>query len=244
MPPEEGPPLLAYMQSISDVSAEPSALLVISAHWEARHPTVNTAPAPGMLYDYNGFPDEAYRLQWPAPGHPELAAEVRDLLRTAGFQPAEDAHRGYDHGTFVPLLAAYPDPTIPVVQLSLKLGLDPAEHLAMGRALAPLRDRGVYVIGSGNSFHNLRALFGRDPSAIRASASFDEWLTDTIALPAAERDARLVDWKSAPHAAMCHPREEHLIPLMVAAGAAGDDVGRVPWRGTMSGMHVAAHHFG
>lgn len=135
--------LATYLRSIADVSPTPSSLLVVSAHWEARVPTINTGAAPPMLYDYGGFPEEAYRLQWPALGDPELAAEVQRSLAGAGFRTETDARRGYDHGTFVPLMLAYPEAKVPVVQLSLVRGLDPAEHLAMGRALAPLRDRGV-----------------------------------------------------------------------------------------------------
>lgn len=244
LPADETDALAGYMRSIGETPSRPKALLVISAHWEERVATVNTNPAPGMYYDYGGFPDEAYRLKWPAPGAPELAAEVRALLSKAGFQTAENATRGYDHGTFIPLMLAYPAADIPVVQLSLLRGLDPAQHVAMGRALASLRDQGVYIIGSGNSFHNLRALFAHDPRFTPASKHFDKWLEETVQLPAAERAKRLERWLEAPDARTCHPREEHLIPLMVVAGAAENDVGRVPWSGTMGGLQVSAHHFG
>src|SRR5690606_15330538 len=124
-------------------------------------PTVTTAERPPMLYDYSGFPPESYRVTWPARGNPALANRVRGLLEKAGSKTAADAKRGYDHGTFVPLKLTYPDAEIPTVQLSLKTGLDPAEHLAMGRALAPLRDEGVFIVGSGMSFHNMRAFRDR-----------------------------------------------------------------------------------
>ncbi len=244
MPEGEAEPLVASMRSIADVPQPPRALLVISAHWEAPVPTVNTGARPPMLYDYGGFPDEAYRLQWPAPGSPALAAEVRERLHEAGLRPAEDSKRGFDHGTFIPLMLAYPQAEVPVVQLSLVAGLDPAEHLAIGRALAPLREQGVYLVASGNSFHNLRALFRQDPRYVAASREFDAWLVETLALPTVERDARLERWSQAPAARDCHPREEHLLPLMVAAGAAGEDRGRVTWTGTMGGMQLSAHRFG
>ena len=246
MPDDEGVRLKAYMESIAELAgATPRALLVVSAHWEADVPTVNTGARPGMLYDYYNFPPAAYELQWPAPGDPELAGEVRHLLEGAGFRTAADADRGYDHGTFIPLLAAYPEADVPVVQLSLQADLDPAAHLAMGRALAPLRDQGVYILGSGNSFHNLRALFReRNAENVAHSHRFDAWLEEAVALPEAERDARLASWAKAPSAQPSHPREEHLIPLMVAAGAAGEDAGRVAWRGDMAGFRISAHHFG
>ncbi len=235
--------LADYMRSIANTPTRPSALVVVSAHWEATHPTVNTSSAPPMLYDYGGFPAEAYRLQWPTPGDPALAATVRDQLRNAGFQPREEAERGYDHGTFIPLMLAYPNAEIPVVQLSLKRGLDPEEHLAMGRALAPLREQGVYIVGSGNSYHNLRAIITGQGDA-EGSRRFDAWLNETIQKPRAERERRLRDWSQAPDARACHPREEHLIPLMVVAGAAGDDSGTIEWTGTMKDMQISAHRFG
>lgn len=245
MPADETRALAEYMRSIAALPPQrPRALLVISAHWEESVATVNTGAAPGMYYDYGGFPPEAYQLQWPAPGDPELASEVGALLRGAGFRTAYNAERGYDHGTFVPLLLAYPRADVPVVQLSLKRGLDPAEHLAMGRALAPLRQQGVYILGSGNSYHNLRAFFGRDPRSAAASQAFDAWLNQVVTMPAGEREAHLAQWERAPDARLCHPREEHLIPLMVVAGAAGDAQGRVTWSGTMGGKQLSAHHFG
>lgn len=237
--------LAIYMRSIAELPpTRPSALLVVSAHWEATSVTVNSGRSPGMLYDYGGFPPEAYRLTWPAPGAPELASAVYEHLASAGFRPEYDAGRGYDHGTFIPLMLAYPQADIPVVQVSLKRGLDPAEHFDLGAALAPFRDRGVYIIGSGNSYHNLTRFFSADRTAVAQSEEFDAWLADTIALDAVLRRDALRDWQRAPAARACHPREEHLIPLMVVAGAAGDDTGRVGWTGTNNGLRISAHHFG
>jgi aromatic ring-opening dioxygenase catalytic subunit (LigB family) len=220
----------------------PRAVLIISAHWEERVPTVMSGARPPMLYDYSGFPPESYTLTWPAPGEPKLAARVRELLGKAGFETAEDTERGYDHGTFVPLKLTYPDADVPTVQLSLKQGLEPREHLAMGRALQPLRDEGVFIVGSGMTFHNLRA-FG-DPRARPVSETFDAWLREAATLPARERDERLAQWSAAPAARLAHPREEHLLPLMVIAGAAGEDPGTVGYNGTILGLRLSAYHFG
>jgi aromatic ring-opening dioxygenase catalytic subunit (LigB family) len=234
--------LAAYLKSIRTLPKQPAkALLVVSAHWEEALPTVMTGAQPPMLYDYYGFPPESYQITWPAPGDPRLAARVRELLGKGGFETGEDAARGFDHGTFVPLKLAYPDANVPTVQLSLRAGLDPAEHLAMGRALAPLRDEGVLIVGSGMTYHNLRA-FG--PQGRPSSEEFDAWLRETTALEPGERDRRLTQWKHAPAARLAHPREEHLLPLMVVAGAAGEDRGTTAFNGTILGLRVSAHHFG
>lgn len=235
--------LLSYLRSVAALPGErPRALLVISSHWEEAVPTVMTAERPPMLYDYYGFPPESYEITWPAPGDPALAKRVQDLLSAAGIESATDEKRGFDHGTFVPFKLTYPDADIPAIQLSLKTGLDPKEHLAIGRALAPLRDEGVFILGSGLTFHNLRAL--RDPRSVPISETFDAWLRETMTKPPAERDALLERWTSAPGARAAHPREEHLIPLMVIAGAAQSDLGRVAYNGAMNHLRLSAYHFG
>ena len=235
--------LAGFLRGVSAIPPEtPKALLVVSAHWEEKLPTVSTSPHPPMLYDYYGFPPESYRISWPAPGDPALAARVRERLGAAGIQTAEDPERGYDHGTFVPLKLVYPDADLPVVQLSLARGLDPAEHLRIGRALAPFRDEGVFVVGSGMTYHNMRG-FG-DPRTKAVSESFDAWLRENATRPRAERDEALTHWTAAPAARMAHPREEHLLPLMVVAGAAGEDVGHVAWKGSMMGANLSAYRFG
>jgi aromatic ring-opening dioxygenase catalytic subunit (LigB family) len=240
--PAELEKLATHLRSLPSMTpTKPRALLVISAHWEERAPTVMTGEKPPLLFDYYGFPPESYKLTWPAPGDPALAARVRALLEGAGLSTAEDAQRGFDHGTFVPLKLAYPAAEIPTVQLSLKRGLDPAEHLAIGRAIAPLRDEGVLIIGSGMSYHNLRA-FG--PAGRAPSAAFDAWLNDAIAQDPEERARRLTAWSRAPSARAAHPREEHLLPLMVVAGAAGADRGAVAYSGTLMGLRLSGHAFG
>ncbi len=234
--------LREYLVSVSSLpKTPPKALLVISAHWEEAVPTVMTNPKPPMLYDYYGFPPESYSIQWPAPGAPQLAGRVRLLLEQAGIESAEDSARGFDHGTFVPFKLAYPNADVPTVQLSLKAGLDPREHLAIGRALAPLRDEGVFILGSGMTFHNLRAFFRG--GAEKESEQFDAWLQETMKLPTAQRDARLVEWAKAPAARFCHPREEHLLPLMVIAGAAGEQLATVPYADKYVDLKLSAYHF-
>jgi len=234
--------LAAYLRSVSSLpKVPPKAVLVISAHWEEPVPTVMTHAHPPMLYDYYGFPAASYEITWPAPGAPALAARVRELLGAAGIASAENGERGFDHGAFVPLKLAYPNADVPTVQLSLKRGLDPAEHLAVGRALAPLRDEGVFIIGSGMTFHNLRA-FG--PQSSVAAEEFDSWLRTVARLPADERDRQLVEWTRAPSARRAHPREEHLLPLMVIAGSAGEDRGALAYNGKILDLKLSAYHFG
>jgi aromatic ring-opening dioxygenase catalytic subunit (LigB family) len=235
--------LISYLRSVRDLPPEPpKALLVVSAHWEAPVPTVMTSAKPPILYDYYGFPPEAYRITWPAPGNPALAGRVQALLGAAGFETATDAERGFDHGTFVPFKVAWPDADVPTIQLSLIQGLDPAQHVALGKALAPLRDEGVLILGSGSSYHNMRG-FG-DPRSLGVSEAFDRWLRETTALDEDGRNAGLAQWAQAPAARHAHPREEHLMPLMVVAGAAGSDRGTVGYDDVFMGVRVSAIHFG
>ena len=235
--------MAAYLRSVASLPRErPRALLVVSAHWEERVPTVQASPAPPMLYDYYGFPPESYRVTWPAPGSPALAARVQALLEEAGIPSASDPARGYDHGTFVPLSLPYPAADIPTVQLSLKAGLDPAEHLSFGRALRPLRDEGVFILGSGMTFHDLRTFF--DPRFHGISAAFDTWLQAAVTDAPGTRDEALRNWTAAPMARRAHPREEHLLPLHVVAGAAGEDRGVLTWSGTNLGHRLSGFHFG
>ena len=226
----------------AQIGATPKAVLMVSAHWEAPQFTASSHPRPPMLYDYSGFPPNTYEVKYPAPGDPALAARVQALLSDAGIAAGQDAERGFDHATFVPMSVAWPDASVPVVQLSLKDGLDPQAHLAAGRALAPLRDEGVLIIGSGLSYHNLRLL---RPEGYEASAAFDQWLTENlIDKDAAQRSSALSQWQSAPSARVVHPREEHLLPLMVAAGAAGNDIGTKVFEDRVLGATVSAFRFG
>ena len=224
------------------VGARPEAIVVISGHWEEPEFTVNAGAHPPLLFDYYGFPEHTYRLEYPAPGSPELAREICGLLEAVGIPAQQDSERGFDHGVFIPFKVIYLEAEIPIVQVSLKEGLDPAEHIAAGRAIAPLRERGVLIVGSGMSYHNLREM-GRDVRAI--SDQFDAWLTDAVCAPTvAARAERLSRWQQAPGARRAHPREEHLIPLMVAAGAGGEDVGKKVFTDHVLGTTVSAFQFG
>jgi len=200
---------------------KPAAVLVVTAHWEGKDFLVSASARPPMIYDYGGFPPHTYQIQYPAPGSPALAQRVADLL---GGAAQLDHERGLDHGTFSAMYPAFPDADVPIVQLSLRRGLDPAEHMAIGRLLRPLRDEGILIIGSGLSFHNLRAF---NAAGAEASRLFDSWLRETMAQAPAERSARLLAWDKAPAARLAHPREEHLLPLMVVVGAAEDEAAQV-----------------
>ena len=222
----------------------PRAVLMISGHWECGEFTVSASPRPPMVYDYYGFPEHTYRVQYKAAGSPELAARVQALLGDGGLACRSDEARGFDHGTFTVMEPLYPEADIPVVQLSLKAGLDPRAHVEAGRLLAPLREEGVLILGSGLSYHNLRRM---DRGAAGPSRQFDGWLQETLAesTPAERRD-RLCGWSDAPSARFAHPREDHLLPLMVAAGAAGEDPGVCFYRqhDFMGGVSVSSFRFG
>jgi aromatic ring-opening dioxygenase catalytic subunit (LigB family) len=235
-------PTQHFLESLAaSLPAPPKAILVVSGHWEESSFTASAAPHPELIFDYSGFPDHTYHLTWPAPGSPELAAQVAGLLHAAGLPSALSPTRGFDHGVFVPLKVVFPQPTIPVVTLSLAASLDPALHLKAGRVLAPLRDQGVLIVASGMSFHNLRGYF-RPETAERARA-FDDWLTAGVESPATQRDSLLTRWDQAPFARYAHPREEHLIPLLVAAGAGSELPGRRIFTDEPMGAAISAYRF-
>lgn len=227
----------------AQLPAKPRAVLVITGHWEAPAFTLSTAAQPPMVYDYYGFPEHTYSLQYPAPGSPELAGRVAQLLAAAGIHAASDATRGFDHGAFVPMSLMYPQADVPLVLLSLKSSYDAAEHVRVGQALAPLRDEGVLIMGSGLSYHNMRG-FGR-PSSTPVAAAFEDYLNRAVTQASAEqRNAMLIDWESAPGARLAHPAEDHLLPLMVAAGAAGSDVGQRLMVDQVLNVAMASYRFG
>jgi aromatic ring-opening dioxygenase catalytic subunit (LigB family) len=224
------------------IGAVPKAILVISGHWEDKIVQINANPNPPLLFDYYGFPEHTYKLTYPAPGSPELAQQVQALLAQAGIASGFDTERGFDHGVFVPFKLMFPEAEIPVVQISLQQDLDPQRHFEIGQALAPLREQGVLIVGSGMSFHNLRT-FGQDVSM--QSGQFDDWLSEAVAQPdAAERNRRLAHWAEAPYGRLAHPREEHLLPLMVVAGAAGQDQGKKVFGDKVMNWVVSAYQFG
>lgn len=215
--------MVAFMRRLPTRLEKPEAILVISAHWEEPVATLLDAVAPPLLYDYHGFPDDAYKITYPAPGSPALAKRIVDLLNRNQIPAGVNSHRGFDHGLFIPLKLMYPEADIPALQLSLLRGLDPAAHLTLGKALREIRSENVLVIGSGFSFHNMRA-FAWDGSSVPDSANddFQNWLIEVCAgsMPRPEREQRLREWEKAPSARYCHPREEHLLPLHVCFGMA------------------------
>lgn len=229
---------------IPSLPHKPEAILMLSAHWEETIFTVQSSPDPDMIYDYYGFPEYTYAIRYASPGSPALARRVTQLLHANGITVKEDAERGYDHGMFSPMEVINPKADIPVVQLSLKKGLRPFEHLEAGRALRPLRKEGVFIVGSGLSYHNLR-MFNR--LAEKPSREFDVWLNETVTQSLGEeRNARLESWEAAPSARIAHPREEHLIPLMAAVGCAEDQYGVNTYnqKDFMGGIWVSNFRFG
>jgi aromatic ring-opening dioxygenase catalytic subunit (LigB family) len=235
----------AYLRGIAaTLPQKPKAIVVISGHWEERAVTVNASPAPSMMFDYSGFPPHTYQLQYPAPGSPALAADIRTLLAKAGIDSGTMPERGFDHGVFVPFLLMFPEADIPVVQISLLRSLDAAAHIAVGRALAPLREHGVLIVGSGMSYHNMQNFRANSHSLDPASAQFDAWLTEAVAQAPETRNQQLAQWDQAPGARGAHPREEHLLPMMVAAGAASDAQGKRVFNDTVWGKVLSGFQFG
>lgn len=216
--------MVHFLKTITPRLGKPSAILVISAHWEEEVPTLTSGTSPQLIYDYYGFPEESYEIRYPVPGCPDLADKAFRLLQSRGVPARMNEARGFDHGLFVPLKIMYPEAEIPCIQLSLRADLNPRSHFQLGQALAELRQEDILILGSGFSFHNLRALLspdsGRDDPQ---NMAFERWLADTCThqqYSREERERRLVAWESAPAARYCHPRAEHLLPLHVCAGMA------------------------
>jgi len=234
----------AWLRGLADTLPQrPKAIVVISGHWEESAFTAASGARPAMIYDYSGFPPHTYELRYPAPGDPALAERIVALLTAAGLPARTDPARGFDHGVFVPFLLIYPDADIPVVPLSLKTGLDPAEHLAAGRALESLRREGVLIVGSGMSYHNMHSF--STPAATEPSNVFDRWLTGALTneAPRARWDD-MVRWSQAPAARNAHPREEHLLPLMIAAGAAAEEAGERVFTDEVMQARISGYRFG
>jgi len=201
----------------------PRAVLVASAHWATTVPMFTGNPKPETIHDFGGFPEELYRIRYPAAGAPELAAEAVALLKEAGITAGVNGCRGLDHGAWAPLSWMYPEAGVPVVQVSLQPGLGVARHVELGRALAPLAGDGVLIIGSGHATHNLRDWMAnpRRQEPLRYAQAFADWLHDRLA---ARDTAALVRYRElAPDAVRAHPSEEHYLPVLVAWGAAGDE---------------------
>lgn len=236
----------ALTRSLQDIphqlSRKPAAILMISAHWEADGGfLLMSNPKPPMLYDYYGFPEHTYQIQYPAPGSAALVQRTAQLLEIAGLPHTLDPERGFDHGAFVPMCLMYPKADVPLVQLSIETHFNPKLHIELGRALAPLRDEDILIVCSGLSYHNLREIrsIGAAPSA-----QFDAWLQQAIVQGAIDqRLEQLENWENAPAARRAHPREDHLIPLMVAAGAAEHDPATCIYHDTSTFANITASSF-
>lgn len=234
--------MIEFMTRLPEQLPKPEAILLISAHWEEPVVTIMGSAHPPMFYDYYGFPEAAYQVNYPAKGHPELAGRIAALLKNAAIPSRIDEQRGYDHGLFIPLSLMFPQADIPAIQISLHQDLSPARHITLGAALRSLQNENLLVIGSGFSFHNMSAFFHHDPAVITPrNDAFQDWLIKTITsdIGQPEREARLIAWESAPHARYCHPREEHLLPLHVCAGLAGR-AGKVIFDDKILGVRCAA----
>ena len=234
----------SLVDMVAELDRQPKAILMISGHWEAKEVRIQSSATPGMEYDYYGFPSETYEVVYPSPGAPELAAQIKSMLDAAGIKNELDPNYGYDHGTFVPAYIMYPEANVPLIQLSLLQGYDPKAHFKIGEVLASLRDQDVMIIGSGLSYHNLRAM--RTPASWAPSAEFDGWLYEAMSLPTEERWNVVQKWKQAPSALACHPKEDHFAPIFVALGAAGEDEATRIYHDTtmMGGVHASSYRFG
>lgn len=222
------PELVQHMQETVTKwlpATKPKAVVVISAHWESNKAIkITSAPKPSLLFDYYGFPSEAYQYEYPVPGHPALADKIHTLLDKQGIISELDPKRGLDHGVFIPLMLMYPAADIPVVAVSLDASLSAAKNMAIGQALEPLRDEGILILGSGYTFHNMQAFFHPSNHTKKQSRLFNDWLQETFLSDSPQLEQilpQLASWEQAPGARECHPREEHLLPLFMAAAAAG-----------------------
>ena len=234
-------PARDFLRGLGQSLGRPRAILVMSAHWETEAPSTNAVTVNDTIHDFGGFPRQLYELHYPAPGDVALAAQVAAL--TGG---AVDTARGLDHGAWVPALLGWPEADIPIFQLSVQPDQSPAHHIALGRKLAPLRDEGVLVMGSGSATHNLRALVrhGTSPEPEPWAKAFDDWLADAVARG---DEPALAEYRTrAPYAAENHPSDEHLLPLHVAFGAAGEGArGRSLHRSfTLGNLSMASYAFG
>ncbi len=230
------------------IGVKPKAILMISGHWEERDFGVTSNARPPMVYDFGGFPREMYQIRYSAPGSPDLAGRVQSLIQEAGLATHLDPQRGFDHGTYSILALTHPEADIPVIQVSIRADYDPEAHLKLGRAIAPLRDDGVLIIGSGSSYHDLSAFMnpnGKNPK--QDSAQFDSWLKQTLVdSTLEERAERLLEWEHAPSARAAQPQEDHLIPLHVAVGAAEDEPGTAIYQQNdfFGQISVSSYRFG
>ncbi len=235
-----------FLRSYPQTITQPDAIIVISAHWEESVIAITAAPSPPLLFDYHGFPAETYEYRYPAPGNPGLAERVQGLLQQSGIDASLDQQRGFDHGMFVPLTLMYPVADIPCIQISLAASLDAAEHVRIGKALAELKTENLMILGSGFSFHNIKEMMSkRDDSIDPRNQEFETWLAQTCSdsdFAETEREQRLINWESAPHARYCHPREEHLLPLQVCYGI-GQSAATTVFQEKVAGFIASAYQW-
>lgn len=237
-------PLEASLKKMVEEHGEtPRAILMVSGHWEEHEVGIMGSAKPPMIYDYSGFPAHTYKISYPAPGAPEVAAKTLSLLKEAGIPAHINTTRGFDHGLYAPMEVMYPNADVPIFQVSMLNSYDPAQHISIGRALKPLRDEGIMIIGSGLSFHNLRLARGegRTPSAM-----FDHWLYKTMMSEPDKRREAMLNWEKAPAARICHEYEDHLVPIFVALGAAENEKAKRIYNHTseMTGITVSNYKFG
>ncbi len=227
-------PARDFLSTLGSSLPRPRAVLCVSAHWTTSTPQITGTPSPSLIYDFGGFSDELYSVTYPAPGDPELAKRVIELLNEHGMAADTDTGRGLDHGAWVPLKLMYPKADIPIIQLSVQPHQSPAHHLVIGQALRHLRDEGVLILASGSATHNLRDFFGRaiDAASPEYVTAFDDWLNNAI--ESNNRNALLDYLHLGPHAAANHPTPEHFLPLFVALGAG--DTGRTLHRSCTFGV--------
>ena len=235
--------LVSFLKEITPTLALPSSILIISAHWEEEIVTITSGERPSLIYDYYGFPDEAYKLEYPAPGNPVLAKRIFSLLQASGIETQLDEQRGFDHGMFVPLKIMFPEAEIPCVQLSLLKNLNPEYHFKLRKALSKLRNENTLIIGSGFTFHNMQAIMSQNSDIDFKNEEFEQWLIDTCTNPnysPSIRERKLIEWNEAPFARYCHPREEHLLPLHVCAGVTGFTA-KLVFEGKVAGKKTSAY---
>jgi len=233
-------PARDFLRGLGGAFAKPSAILAVSAHWDTTRPSLISAPRNGTFHDFYGFPKELYGLRYDAPGAPALAERTQGLLNQAGFETALDAGRGLDHGAWIPLMLAYPDADIPVMQLSVQSGLGAAHHIALGRALAPLRED-VLVLASGGFVHNLRTVDWHGGAEPEWSRRFADWMHDALT---GRREDDLAHYRErAPEAERAHPTEDHIVPLFVAYGVSGGAVTRLHTSVTFGSLRMDSYRF-
>jgi 4,5-DOPA dioxygenase extradiol len=232
-------PARDFLSGLGGTLGRPQAIVCVSAHWETDAPRVLAADRPETIHDFRGFPQELYEMTYPAPGDPGLAERTAALISEAGMPARTDTGWGFDHGCWMPLRLMYPDADLPVIQVSIQPDAGPAHHFRIGEALAPLREEGILVMGSGSATHNLAGFFGRERPALDAAPEtyaqvFDDWLHETVEDGAIDQ---LLNYRAlAPEAFRNHPTEDHFLPIFAAAGAGHGRAGRTLHRSFTFGM--------